>query len=91
MKMHFLGGFEKQYFQDGKKNFFLVTKSRCLGEKKGVQFAWAKHKSQPKLVLNVALSSTLRAIECLIGWFSPKPRLLGPDMMIFFTAIARHT
>ena len=42
--MHFLGGFEKQYFQDGKKKlFFLLTKSRYLGEKKGVQFAWAKH------------------------------------------------
>ena len=49
--MHFLGGFEKQYFQDGKKTIFLVTKSGCLGEKKGVQFAWAKWEDRSVLGL----------------------------------------
>ena len=43
MKMHFLEGFEKHYFQKArKKNFFLVTKSRCLGQKEGGHFASAK-------------------------------------------------
>ena len=39
------------------------------------------HRSQLKPVLNVALSSPLGAIECFIGWFSPQPGLLGPEIL----------
>ena len=44
------------------------------------------HRSQLEPVLNVALSSPLGAIECFIGWFSPLPRLFGPDIRIFIRA-----
>ena len=41
-KCIFWEGLKNSIFKMAKKIFFLVTKSRCLGEKKGVQFAWAK-------------------------------------------------
>ena len=41
-KCIFWEGVKNSIFKMAKKLFFSVTKSRCLGEKKGVQFAWAK-------------------------------------------------
>ena len=41
-KSIFWEGLKNSIFKMEKKLFFSVTKSRCLGEKKVVQFAWAK-------------------------------------------------
>ena len=48
MKNAFFGRVRKTVFSRWqKKLFFSLTKSRCLGEKKGVQFAWAKRPLNP--------------------------------------------
>ena len=48
MKNAFFGRVWKTVFSRWqKKLFFSLTKSRCLSEKKGVQFAWAKSNNMP--------------------------------------------
>ena len=45
-KCIFWEGLTNSIFKMAKKTIFSVTKPRCLGEKKGVQFAWAKSKKR---------------------------------------------